>query len=436
MGLFDRFRNGWNAFNNLNKAQTPLYSGSSYSYRPDAARLNSINDKSIINSVYSRIAIDVADVSFEHARTDENGRFLETMNTGLNRCLTLSANIDQSSLNFFIDMVLNICAKGAIAICPIESTDDPEITSAYDINTMRVGEIITWKGQSVVVRLYDERTGEFHDVPFLKRSVAIIENPLRAVMNNPNSTMQRLIRKLNYLDAIDRQSSSGKLDLIIQLPYAVKTDTKREQARKRREDIEIQLTDSQYGIAYIDATERITQLNRPIENNLMGQIEYLTKMLYNQLGISEAVFDGTADEATMLNYQKQTIKPIARAIAEEMTRKFLSQKAIAQGQKIWYHNDPFALVPIGQIAEIADKFTRNEILTSNEMRGVLGYKPVLNDPKADALVNSNISMPEETMNQIWSNSPLRYPVKGHRSQYSDRGSVDKVTDEEKSQNES
>ena len=301
---------------------------------------------------------------------------------------------------------------------------------------MRVGEIITWKGQSVVVRLYDERTGEFHDVPFLKRSVAIVENPLRAVMNNPNSTMQRLIRKLNYLDAIDRQSSSGKLDLIIQLPYAVKTDTKREQARKRREDIEIQLTDSQYGIAYIDATERITQLNRPIENNLMGQIEYLTKMLYNQLGISEAVFDGTADEATMLNYQKQTIKPIARAIAEEMTRKFLSQKAIAQGQKIWYHNDPFALVPIGQIAEIADKFTRNEILTSNEMRGVLGYKPVLNDPKADALVNSNISMPEETMNQIWSNSQPRYPVKGHRRQYSDRGSVDKVTDEEKSQNES
>lgn len=436
MGLFDRFRNGWNAFNNLNKAQTPLYSGSSYSYRPDAARLNSINDKSIINSVYSRIAIDVADVSFEHARTDENGRFLETMNTGLNRCLTLSANIDQSSLNFFIDMVLNICAKGAIAICPIESTDDPENTSAYDINTMRVGEIITWKGQSVVVRLYDERTGEFYDVPFLKRSVAIIENPLRAVMNNPNSTMQRLIRKLNYLDAIDRQSSSGKLDLIIQLPYAVKTDTKREQARKRREDIEIQLTDSQYGIAYIDATERITQLNRPIENNLMGQIEYLTKMLYNQLGISEAVFDGTADEATMLNYQKQTIKPIARAIAEEMTRKFLSQKAIAQGQKIWYHNDPFALVPIGQIAEIADKFTRNEILTSNEMRGVLGYKPVLNDPKADALVNSNISMPEETMNQIWSNSQPRYPVKGHRRQYSDRGSVDKVTDEEKNQNES
>ena len=301
---------------------------------------------------------------------------------------------------------------------------------------MRVGEIITWKGQSVVVRLYDERTGEFHDVPFLKRSVAIIENPLRAVMNNPNSTMQRLIRKLNYLDAIDRQSSSGKLDLIIQLPYAVKTDTKREQARKRREDIEIQLTDSQYGIAYIDATERITQLNRPIENNLMGQIEYLTKMLYNQLGISEAVFDGTADEATMLNYQKQTIKPIARAIAEEMTRKFLSQKAIAQGQKIWYHNDPFALVPIGQIAEIADKFTRNEILTSNEMRGVLGYKPVLNDPKADSLVNSNISMSEETMNQIWSNSPQRYPVKGHRRQYSDRGSVDKVIDEEKSQNES
>lgn len=436
MGLFNRLRHSWNAFNNLNKAQTPLYSGSSYSYRPDAARLNSINDKSIINSVYSRIAIDVADVSFEHARTDENGRFLETMNTGLNRCLTLSANIDQSSLNFFIDMVLNICSKGAIAICPIESTDDPEITSAYDINTMRVGEIITWKGQSVVVRLYDERTGEFHDVPFLKRSVAIIENPLRAVMNNPNSTMQRLIRKLNYLDAIDRQSSSGKLDLIIQLPYAVKTDTKREQARKRREDIEIQLTDSQYGIAYIDATERITQLNRPIENNLMGQIEYLTKMLYNQLGISEAVFDGTADEATMLNYQKQTIKPIARAIAEEMTRKFLSQKAIAQGQKIWYHNDPFALVPIGQIAEIADKFTRNEILTSNEMRGVLGYKPVLNDPKADSLINSNISMSEETMNQIWSNSPPRHPVKGHRRQYSDRGSVDKVIDEEKSQNES
>ena len=436
MGLFDRFRNGWNAFTNLNRVQEPRYSGSAYSYRPDAARLNSVNDKSIINSVYSRIAIDVADVSFEHARTDENGRFIETMNTGLNRCLTLSANIDQSSLNFFIDMVLNICSKGAIAICPIESTDDPENTSAYDINTMRVGEIITWKGQSVVVRLYDERTGEFYDVPFLKRSVAIVENPLRAVMNNPNSTMQRLIRKLNYLDAIDRQSSSGKLDLIIQLPYAVKTDTKREQARKRREDIEIQLTDSQYGIAYIDATERITQLNRPIENNLMGQIEYLTKMLYNQLGISEAVFDGTADEATMLNYQKQTIKPIARAIAEEMTRKFLSQKAIAQGQKIWYHNDPFALVPIGQIAEIADKFTRNEILTSNEMRGVLGYKPVLNDPKADALVNSNISMPEETMNQIWSNSPPRYPVKGHRRQYSDRGSVDKVTDEEKSQNES
>lgn len=393
MGLVDRFRHGWNAFIN-NRDPTYHYRdfGASYSYRPDRPRLSRGNERSMVTSVYNRIALDVAAVNMQHVRLDEDGRYVETMDSDLNNCLTLEANLDQTSRAFRFDVVMSMFDEGNIAIAPIDTTRDPD-TGSYDIQTMRTGKILEWYPSHVKVRAYNERTGQKEDVIFSKRSVAIIENPLYAVINEPNSTMQRLIRKLNLLDLIDEQSGSGKLDLIIQLPYVIKTDARRAQAESRRKDIEDQLAGSKYGIAYTDGTEKITQLNRPVENNLMKQIEYLTNLLYSQLGITQAVLDGSADEKTMLNYYDRTIEPIVSAIADEMKRKFLTKTARTQRQSIEFFRDPFKLVPIGDLAEIADKFTRNEIMTSNEIRQIIGMKPS-KDPKADQLVNSNLNQPD------------------------------------------
>ena len=393
MGLVDRFRHGWNAFIN-NRDPTHRYRdlGTSYGYRPDRPRLTRGNERSIVTSVYNRIALDVAAINMQHVRLDENGRYVETVNSDLNNCLTLEANLDQTSRAFRFDAVMSMFDEGHIAISPIDTTSDPE-TGSYDIQTMRVGKILEWYPAHVKVRAYNERTGKKEDIFFSKRTVAIIENPLYAVINEPNSTMQRLIRKLNLLDTIDEQSGSGKLDLIIQLPYVIKTDAKRAQAESRRKDIENQLAGSKYGIAYTDGTEKITQLNRPVENNLMKQIEYLTNMLYSQLGITQAILDGSADEKTMLNYYDRTIEPIVSAIADEMKRKFLTKTARTQRQSIMFFRDPFKLVPISDLAEIADKFTRNEIMTSNEIRQIVGMKPS-KDPKADQLVNSNLNQPD------------------------------------------
>ena len=403
-----RLKHAWNAF--LNKDPTPYYSkpGESYYYRPDRPRLTRGNERSIITSVYNRIAIDVASIDIKHVRLDENERYVETIKSGLNDCLTIEANIDQTGRAFIQDAVMSMMDEGSVAIIPVDTTFNPTVTGGYDINTMRTGKVVTWKPQTVVVRVYNERTGKKEEIELPKSMVAIIENPLFAVMNEPNSTMQRLIRKLNLLDIVDEQSSSGKLDLIIQLPYVIKSDARRAQAESRRKDIENQLAGSKYGIAYTDGTEKITQLNRPLENNLLKQIEYLTNMLYGQLGITQTVIDGTADEKTMLNYYNRTIEPIISAIVDEMKRKFLTKTARSQFQSIEFFRDPFRLVPVNDIAEIADKFTRNEIMTSNEIRQVIGMKPS-NDPKADRLVNSNIAQPTE--------SEQAYPIEGEEEYY-------------------
>ena len=403
-----RLKHAWNAF--LNKDPTPYYSksGESYYYRPDRPRLTRGNERSIITSVYNRIAIDVASIDIKHVRLDENERYVETIKSGLNDCLTIEANIDQTGRAFIQDAVMSMMDEGSVAIVPVDTTFNPTVTGGYDINTMRTGKVVTWKPQTVVVRVYNERTGKKEEIELPKSMVAIIENPLFAVMNEPNSTMQRLIRKLNLLDIVDEQSSSGKLDLIIQLPYVIKSDARRAQAESRRKDIENQLAGSKYGIAYTDGTEKITQLNRPLENNLLKQIEYLTNMLYGQLGITQTVIDGTADEKTMLNYYNRTIEPIISAIVDEMKRKFLTKTARSQFQSIEFFRDPFRLVPVNDIAEIADKFTRNEIMTSNEIRQVIGMKPS-NDPKADRLVNSNIAQPTE--------SEQAYPIEGEEEYY-------------------
>lgn len=387
--LGSRFKKAWNIF--LNRDPTAYYRGEgvSYSYRPDRARFSRGNERSIVTSVYNKIAIDVASVDIKHCRLDENGRYKADINSGLNNCLTLEANIDQTSRAFMQDVVMSMFDEGAVAIVPVDLTSDPTLSNSYDILSMRTGKIVEWFPNQVKVRVYNDRTGEKQDVTLPKRQVAIIENPLFAVMNEPNSTMQRLIRKLNLLDAIDEQSGSGKLDLIIQLPYVVKSETRKQQAEKRRKEIEEQLK-GPYGIAYTDGTERITQLNRPIENNLMKQIEYLTNMVYQQLGTTPSVLDGTANEQTMLNYNNRTVEPIVSAIVMAMKRNFLSKTARSQGQTIMAFKDPFKLVPVNQIAEIADKFTRNEILTSNEIRQIIGMKPS-DDPKADQLINSNIA---------------------------------------------
>ena len=394
MGLKDRLQHAWNAFTN-NKDPTYYQDiGVSYSYRPDRVRFSGGNEKSIVTSVYNRIAMDAAQIDIKHVQLDDDERYVSTINSGLNNCLTVEANIDQTGRAFLQDAFMSMLDEGCIAIVPTDTTFNPKVTSSYDILTMRTGKIIDWYPDKVRVRLYNEQTGKREEVLLPKKMVAIVENPLYAVINERNSTMQRLIRKLNLLDAIDEQSGAGKLDLIIQLPYTIKSEARRKQAEDRRKDIENQLAGSKYGIAYTDATEHVTQLNRSVDNNLMKQIEYLTSMLYSQLGITQAVLDGTADEKTMLNYYTRTIEPIVSAVVDEMKRKFLTKTARSQNKSIAYFRDPFGLVPVSDIAEIADKFTRNEIMTSNEIRQKIGMKPS-DDPKADQLINSNISHPIE-----------------------------------------
>ena len=388
-----RFKRAWNAF--LSREPTNYNNiGTSYSYRPDRPRLTRGNERSIITAIFNRIALDVASIDIRHCILDKDDRFQSIKDSGLNDCLSLEANIDQTGRAFIQDVVMSMLDEGCVAIVPVDTTDNPDITMGYDINTMRTGKIVEWYPAHVKVRLYNDRTGNKEEVIFTKRSVGIVENPLYAIINEPNSTMQRLIRKLNLLDVVDEQSCSGKLDLIVQLPYSIKTPSRREMAETRRKDIEMQLSGSKYGIAYMDGTEKITQLNRPVENNLMSQVEYLTNMVYSQLGITQSILEGSADEQTMLNYTSRCIEPIISAIVDEMKRKFLSKTARTQKQTILFFREPFKLVPVSAIAEIADKFTRNEIMSSNEVRQKIGMKPS-SDPKADQLINSNISQPNE-----------------------------------------
>ncbi len=395
MGLSfaSRLKHAWTAFNDESSVNYKDL-GVSYSYRADRPRLTRGNERSIVTSVYNRIAIDVAALEIKHVRLDDNGRFLEEIEDGLNNCLTLEANTDQTSRSFIQDIVISMFDEGCVAIVPVETTSNPNISGSYDILSMRVGQIMDWYPKHVRVRLYNEERGRKEDIIMAKSAVAIVENPLYAVINEPNSTMQRLIRKLNLLDVIDEQSGAGKLDLIIQLPYVIKTEARKQQAEKRRRDIEEQLAGSKYGIAYTDGTEHITQLNRSINNNLMSQIEYLTSMLYSQLGITQTILDGSADEQTLLNYNNRTIEPIVSAIVDEMKRKFLTKTARSQKQSIMCFRDPFKLTPVNDIAEIADKFTRNEIMTSNEIRQIVGMKPS-SDPEADKLRNKNLNQSAE-----------------------------------------
>lgn len=394
--LSTRFKHAWNTFFNRDPTDDFKDVTISYSYRPDRLRLTKGNERSIATSIFNRIALDVSSINIQHCKLDKDGRYISPINSKLNNCLTLEANKDQTSRAFIQDVVMSMFDEGCVAIVPIETTANPSITDSYDIYSMRTGKILEWYPDQVKVRVYNDRTGKKEDIKLPKSTVAIIENPLYAVMNEPNSIMQRLIRKLNLLDAIDEQSGSGKLDLIIQLPYTIRSEARRKEAEKRRKDIEMQLANSKYGIAYADATEHITQLNRSVENNLMKQIEYLTEMAYSQLGITQTILDGTADEKTMLNYNNRTVEPIISAIVDGMKRTFLSKTARSQLQSILFFNNPFKLVPISQIAEVADKFTRNEILTSNEIRQIIGMKPS-DDPKADQLINSNISQPNEVV---------------------------------------
>ena len=393
-----RIKHAWNAFLNRDPTNNSTYSyymGSST--RPDRTRLSGGNERSIITSIYNRISIDVASIDIKHCRLDEDGRFDDIINSKLNECLTLEANIDQTARAFFQDAAMSLLNEGCIALVPVDTNIDPNDTSSFDILTLRTGKIVGWYPDRVRVNVYNDRTGKREDIIISKSAVSIIQNPFYDVMNEPNSTLQRLKRKLNLLDVVDEQTSSGKLDLIIQLPYIIKSEARRNQANERRAEIERQLAGSKYGIAYTDGTEKITQLNRPVENNLLKQIEYLTSMLYSQLGITASVMDGTADEKTMLSYNTRTIEPIIAAIVDEMKRKFLTKTSRTQRQTIMYFKDPFKLVPVNDIAEIADKFTRNEILTSNEVRQIVGRRPS-KDPKADQLVNSNISQPQRGMN--------------------------------------
>lgn len=395
----DRIRHAWNAFTNKQTDSTyfPNFTfgayGETFVSRPDRTRLRLTNERSIIASIYTRIAIDVASVDIRHIVCDEQGRYDEDAKTNLNRCLSLEANLDQGAQAFKQDIVTTLLDDGVVAIVPVDTTEEPTLGISYDINTMRVGKITKWYPQHVGVSVYNEATGKRQELKLLKRQVAIVENPLYMVMNEPNSTLQRLLRKLSLLDTVDEQTSSGKLDLIIQLPYVVKSEARQAQAEKRRQDIEFQLNGSKYGIAYTDGTEKITQLNRPVENTLLPQVEYLTKMLYGQLGLTEAVMDGTADEKAMLNYKVRTIQPIVEAIVQAMNRTFLTnQDREEKKQKIVYFNDPFKLVPLANIADIADKLSRNEIMSSNEIRGLLGLKPS-KEPRADQLLNSNMPAP-------------------------------------------
>lgn len=392
----DRIKRAWNAFTSRSPTIEWKQEGYSYFNRPDRIRLTRGNERSIINSIFTKIAIDVSQIDIKHVQLDENDRYKETIKSGLNDVLSVEANIDQSGREFIRDVVISLCDEGCIAIVPVWTSNDPDKSGSFDIYSMRVGKITKWYPQYVRVSVYNDITGRHEEITLSKRSVAIIENPFYQIMNEPNSILQRLIRKLNLLDAIDEQSGSGKLDLIIQLPYTIKNETKKAQAEQRRKDIEMQLSGSKYGIAYTDGTERITQLNRPVENNLMSQIEYLTATLYGQLGFSKEVFEGVADEKQTLNYYNRTIEPFLTAIVEGMSRKFLTKTARTQGKAIKFFRDPFKLVPIDNIAEIADKFTRNEIMTSNEIRQIIGMKPS-DDPKADQLINSNLNQQTESV---------------------------------------
>lgn len=393
--ILSRAKNAWNAFFSRDPTHYNPHVGESYSYRPDRPRLTRGNERSIVTSIFNRIAMDVASIEIKHCDLDEEGRYIADRDSDLNNCLNLEANLDQTGRAFIQDVVMSMFDEGCVAIVPIDTTIDPDLSTGFDIQSMRTGQILEWYPAHVKVRVYNELTGRKEELILSKRSVGIIENPLYAVINEHNSTMQRLIRKLSLLDVVDEQSSAGKLDLIIQLPYTIKTESRRVQAENRRKDIEMQLSGSKYGIAYTDGTERITQLNRPVENNLLKQIEYLTNMVYSQLGITQAVLDGTADEQTMLNYHSRCIEPILSAIVDEMKRKFLSKTARTRKQSIMFFRNPFKLVPVGQMAEIGDKLTRNEILASNEIRQGMGFKPS-KDPKADQLVNSNISQLKQT----------------------------------------
>lgn len=409
MSFGARLKHAWNVFLNRDPTENYQNVGPGYYYRPDRPRFGRGNERTIVTSVYNRIALDAAAMTFLHVRLDENDRFLSIIDSDLNKCLNLEANIDQTGRAFVQDVVMSMLDEGCVAIVPVDTTFDPKITGSYDVQSMRVGKITDWYPRHIRVKLYNENTGEKQEIIIPKSTVAIIENPLYAVMNEPNSTMQRLVRKLGLLDVIDEQSGSGKLDLIIQLPYVIKSEARRQQAESRRRDIEDQLSGSKYGIAYTDGTERITQLNRGVENNLMAQIEYLTSMLYSQLGITQSILDGTADEQTMLNYYNRSIEPIVSAIVAEMKRKFLTKTAIAQRQSIMFFRDPFKLVPVNNMAEIADKFTRNEIVSSNEIRQIIGMKPS-DDPGADELRNKNLNQSaDENKKEL---SPDEKPEKG------------------------
>ena len=413
----ERLSKAWNAFRNEETSREqepynyPTY-GTAYSVRPDRVRFTGGNDRSIITSIYTRLAIDVSSVPIRHVRLDDNGRYIETINSGLNECLTLGANIDQTASFFRQDLVQTMFDKGAVAIVPIETSLDPNQTNGYDIKSLRVGEVVQWYPRHVRVKVYDDRPdvgGIKRELVMAKSSVAIVENPFYSVMNEPNSTLQRLVRKLSLLDSVDEASSSGRLDILIQLPYQTRSEARRTQAEQRRKDLEFQLRGSTYGVGYIDASEKITQLNRPAENQLLKQIETLTEQLYNQLGLTEEIVKGTADESVMLNYYNRTVEPILRAIAESMRTTFLSKTARTQLQSIEYYRDPFQLVPVSAIAEIADKFTRNEVLSSNEVRGLIGFKPV-KDPAADELRNKNLPIQEEPTGTPPDPNPMSPPA--------------------------
>ena len=398
MRIMDRLQHAWNAFvYNDNSYTNPQNLGGFSTYKPDRVHFSRGVEKSIVTSVYNRLALDVASIAIKHVRLDDNGRYIEEINSGLQNCLNVEANIDQTGRAFLQDVVMSMLDEGCVAIVPVDTTVNPAVSGSYEINTMRTGKILEWYPAHVRVRVYNDKKGIHEELTLPKSTIAIIENPLYAVINEPNSTMQRLIRKLNLLDVVDEQTSAGKLDLIIQLPYVIKSEARRKQAEERRKDIEMQLAGSKYGIAYTDGTERITQLNRPAENNLMKQVEYLTNMLYSQLGLTQSILEGSADEKTMLNYYNRTVEPIVSAIVDELKRKFLTKTARAQKQSIMFFRDPFKLVPVENIAEIADKFTRNEIMTSNEIRQIVGMKPS-NDPGADELRNKNLNQSTEEMN--------------------------------------
>lgn len=399
MALMDRLKHAWNTFKNKDPTQVIWNIGPSYGYRPDRMRYTRGNERSIVTAVYNRIAMDVAAVNLKHIRLDENDRYKETIDSGLNNCLSVEANLDQTGRAFIQDLVASMLDEGCVAAVPTDADDEPKDSGNFKVYTLRTGKILEWYPRHVKLEVYNEQEGQRQQIIIPKSTVPLIENPMYSVMNEPNSVYQRLVRKLTLLDVVDEQTSSGKLDLIIQLPYIIKTDARREQAEKRRRDIEKQLSEGKYGIAYTDGTERITQLNRPVENNLMKQIEYLTSMFFSQLGITQSILDGTADEKTMLNYYNRTIEPILSAIADEMKRKFLTPTARSQKQTIAYFRDPFKLVPVNGIAEIADKFTRNAIMTSNEIRQVIGMKPS-SDPDADVLRNKNLSDSSDTRQLI------------------------------------